>query len=204
MLTIYHAPNTRSVRVIWLCEELSLPYQVNMIDFSAEYRATPEWRALSPTGKVPVMTDGDITMFESGAMMDYILERYGNGRLRPSGNPTLLAKYLQWHWFAEATLARPLGEIVNHGREFPGEARLPEVVNEMANRAAVCLQAVADHVEEQEFLVNNEFSGADISMGYSIMLAEVLIPDRIPSGLGEYWQQLKTRPTFVAARGDFS
>lgn len=204
MLKIYHAPNTRSVRVIWLCEELGLPYQVTMIDFSAKYRATPEWRALSPTGKVPVMTDGDIKMFESGAMMDYLLERYGNGRLRPSEDPAELAEYLQWHWFAEATLARPLGEIVNHGREFPGDARLPEVVNEMANRATVCLQAVADHVENKQFLVNNEFSAADISMGYSLMLGEMLTPDRMPKGLEEYWQRLKTRPAFVAARSDFS
>ena len=204
MLRIYHAPNTRSIRVIWLCEELALPYQVKTIDFNAEYRASPEWRALSPTGKVPVMTDGNVKMFESGAMMDYLLERYGKGRLRPSEDPAQLAAYLQWHWFAEATLARPLGEIVNHGREFPGAARLPEVVKEMANRAAVCLEAVAAHMQDQEFLVNNEFSAADISMGYSLMLAEMLTPDRMPEGLAEYWQRLKSRPTFVAARGDFS
>lgn len=204
MLTIYHAPNTRSIRVIWLCEELALPYQVTMVDFSAEYRATPEWRALSPTGKVPVMTDDNITMFESGAMMDYVLERYGKGQLRPSGDPAQLAEYLQWHWFAEATLARPLGEIVNHGREFPAEARIPEVVNEMANRAAVCLEAVAAHVEDKQYLVGNVFSAADISMGYSLMLAEMLTPKRMPAGLDGYWQRLKTRSAFVAARGDFS
>ena len=150
------------------------------------------------------MTDDNITMFESGAMMDYILERYGNGQLRPSGDPSQLAEYLQWHWFAEATLARPLGEIVNHGRELPAAARIPEVVEEMANRAAICLQAVAAHVKDKQYLVGDVFSAADISMGYSIMLAEMLTPDRMPPGLEGYWQRLKTRPAFVAARRDFS
>lgn len=204
MLEIYHAPNTRGLRVIWLCEELALPYQVTMVDFSPKYRATPEWRSLNPTGKVPVMTDGDIKMFESGAMMDYILERYGNGRLRPGNDYEQLAEYLQWHWFAEATLARPLGEIVNHSREFPGAARLPAVVEEMANRAAVCLQAVAAHVQDKQYLLGDKFSAADISMGYSIMLAEMLTPDRMPAGLQNYWQRLKARPTYSAARRDFS
>ncbi len=199
MLHIYHAPNTRGLRVIWLCEELALPYEVTMVDFSPEYRATPEWRALNPTGKVPVMTDGEIKMFESGAMMDYVLDRYGDGRLQPQDDPAQLAEYLQWHWFAEATLARPLGEIVNHGREFPGDLRIPEVADEMANRAAICLQAVAQHMQDRQYLLGEHFSAADISMGYSLMLAELLTPDRMPDSLSAYWQRLNTRPAYIAA-----
>ena len=69
MYQIYHAPNTRGIRAIWLCEELNVPYEVIHIDFSPAYRATPEWRALNPVGKVPVLVDGDLTMFESGAIV---------------------------------------------------------------------------------------------------------------------------------------
>lgn len=203
MLQIYHVPTTRGTRVIWLCEELEIPYQVTQIDFSASYRASPEWRALHPVGKVPVMTDGDITIFESGAMMDYIHSRYGNNRLRPADDDPDYAYYLQWHWFAEATLARPLGEIVNHGREFPDEKRIPEVVEEMANRAAACLNCVADHMQGRTYLVGERFSAADISMGYSLMLGEMLIPARFPDGLADYWQQLKARPAYQAACRDF-
>ena len=81
MLRIYHVKGTRGFRPIWFCEERGLPYEVESIDFSAEFRSTPEWRALSPTGKVPVLTDGTLTMFESGAMVDYLVERYGGGGL---------------------------------------------------------------------------------------------------------------------------
>ncbi|MGK0259293.1 MAG: glutathione S-transferase [Candidatus Azotimanducaceae bacterium] len=204
MLQIYHVPGTRGTRVIWLCEELNVPYEVTLVDFSAEYRASPEWRALNPTGKVPVMTDGDIKMFESGAMMDYVLQRYGQGRLQPHKDAALLAEYLQWHWFAEATLARPLGEIVNHGREFPGDKRITAVVEEMANRAGVCLEAVAQHMQGKQFLLGDVFSAADISMGYSLLIAELLAPEKFPNQLQPYWQRLQSRPGFAAARQDFS
>ena len=102
-ITIYHVKGTRSMRVIWLCEELDIPYEVVTVDFSPEYRNTAEWRAKSPTGKVPAMSDGDLTMFESGAMVHYLLEKYGNGRLRPELGSPESAIFLQWSWFAEAT-----------------------------------------------------------------------------------------------------
>ena len=199
MLKIYHVTNTRGTRVIWLCEELGLPYTVQKIDFSPEYRATQEWRTLNPVGKVPVMQDGDVTMFESGAMLEYVLARYGEGRLQPQPDDPAFPAYLQWIWFAEATLARPLGEIVNHGREFPGEAAIPAVIEEMQNRSALCLVAVAEQVEHQDYLLGDKFSAADIMMGYSIMLAEMLIPERVPANLMPYWQRLKERPAYRAA-----
>ena len=107
MLTIYHYRSTRSVRVIWACEELSIPYHLEIIDPSEEYRRSDEWRALSPTGRIPAMADDGFTMFESGAMLQYVLDRYGGGRLVPEPGTADSAHYLQWSWFAEATCSRP-------------------------------------------------------------------------------------------------
>ena len=135
MLKIFHSPGTRGFRVIWVCEELSVPYEIEPVNFAAEYRATPEWRAMNPVGKVPVMTDGDMTMFESCAMMQYVLDRYADGRLQPSKDDATYAHYLQWCWFAESTFARPLGEIVNHRREFKPE--LDDVVAGRYKMAAI-------------------------------------------------------------------
>src|SRR5215472_11044451 len=104
MLRIYHVPGTRSVRPIWLCYELDLPVEVERIDFSQAFRNSPKWRAISPAGKVPALTDDGVTMFESGAMVDFILERYGEGRLRPEPGTAASALYHQWCWFSEATL----------------------------------------------------------------------------------------------------
>ena len=114
MLTIYHAVGTRSLRVIWTCEELKVPYQVETIPFTSEYRASQEWRKMNPVGKVPVLKDDDFIMFESGAMVQYILDRHGNGQLQPKPGTPEHGLYLQWCWFAESTFARPIGEIVNH------------------------------------------------------------------------------------------
>ncbi len=197
MLQIYHATMTRGMRVIWLCEELGLPYEVTRIDFSPAYRATPEWRALNPVGKVPVMTDGDTTMFESGAMVQYILDRYAPDQLKPAVDSPDYAHYLQWLWFGEATLSRPLGEIVNHGREFPDDKRIPAVVDEMARRAADCLHAIGEHMNEREYLVGGHFTAADIMVGYGIYLAEVLIPEHMPASLADFTQRLLDSPDFA-------
>lgn len=199
MIVIYHVPGTRGFRAIWTCEELGLDYEVKAVDFSPEFRASPEWRKINPVGKVPAMTDGNLLMFESGAMVQYLLDKYGDGRLQPKAGSDSHALYLQWSWFAEATFSRPLGEIVNHGREFPGDKRIPEVTQEMANRAALCANAVADEMTAKNFLVDNEFSGADIMMGYTLMLMKNLAGDQFPAHLEDYWQRLSQRPGFQVA-----
>ena len=81
------------------------------------------------------MLDGDLTMFESGAMVQYILDRYGNGALQPQPGTPEHALYLQWSWFAEATFARPLGEIVNHRRVFSEPDQNPAAIAEMQRKA---------------------------------------------------------------------
>ena len=199
MIQIFHSPNTRGVRPIWACEELGLEYQVVPVDFSPEYRATEEWRAMNPTGKVPVLRDGDVTMFESGAMVQYLLDTYGNGRLAPAVSDSEYPIYLQWFWFSEATLSRPLGEVVNHGREFPGDKAIPEVLAEMRQRGVVCVEAVAAYMEGRTFLVNETFSAADIMMGYGLLLCDMLIPGKMPDTLLPYWQSLQERPGFKRA-----
>ena len=198
-LRIFHAPNTRGIRPIWLCEELGLPYEVVPVDFSAEYRASPEWRALNPVGKVPVLQDGDLTMMESGAMVDYILARYANGAFDLAPDHPEYAHLRQWMWFAEATLARPLGEIVNHGREFAGAARIDAVVTEMADRSVMSLEAVGEHLASRSYLVADTFTAADIMMGYSLLIGRLLVADRFPASLADYWERLSARPAFQVA-----
>lgn len=199
MLTIYHVPGTRGVRAIWLCEELGLPYAVEPVDFSPEFRGSAQWRALNPVGKVPVLRDtnnGDFVMFESGAMVQYILDRYGNGQLQPVVGTPEHGLYLQWSWFAEATFARPLGEVVNHSREFPGDQKIDSVVAEMLGRGRVCAEAVGTAVGDQSFILGDTFSAADIMLGYTLLLAERFLPEGLPATVQPYWQRLAARPAF--------
>jgi glutathione S-transferase len=193
-------PGTRSVRVVWLCEELGLDHERVLVDFSPEYRDSAEWRRLNPVGKVPAMTDGDLVLFESGAMVEHILDRYGEGRLRPPPGSASHALYLQWSWFAEATFARPLGEIVNHRRVFGDEASAG-VLEEMRDRARICLRAIDDALEGRDYLVGGEFTAADIMMGYSVFLAKrvgAMDEGEFPN-VSAYFARLRARPAFASA-----
>lgn len=199
MLTVYHVPVTRSLRVLWLCQELDLPHRVQTVDFAPAYRASPEWRALNPVGKVPAMTDGGFTMFESGAMVQYLLDRYGKGRLQPAPGTEAHGLYLQWSWFAEATYARPIGEIVNHRRAFGESGEIPAVVEEMKGRARPCSEAVDRALRGRSYLMGEEFSAADIMMGYSVMLAQRFTSTEGLDDLNAYWARLSARPAYQRA-----
>ena len=146
------------------------------------------------------MSDGDLVMFESGAMVQYLVDRYGNGKLQPEIGTADHALYLQWSWFAEATFSRPVGEVVNHGREFPGDRQEPEVVEEMKNRASLSLDAVADEVAHKEYLIANRFSAADIMMGYTIMLADRVLGKPLPQKILPYWERLSEREGYQIAQ----
>jgi glutathione S-transferase len=197
MLDIYHSPGTRGFRVIWACEELGVRYNVVPVDFSAAYRAQPEWRRMNPVGKVPVMREGDLTMFESGAMMQYVIDCHGNGRLQPPVATPAHGLYLQWCWFAESTFARPLGEITNHRREFPEP--IEAVIAEMRNRARLCVEALDAHLADQPYLVGDAFSGADIMMGYSLRGYQRNCPGfPLPNHVQSYFQRIAERPAYEA------
>lgn len=191
MLKIFHVPGTRSVRPVWLCFELNLKIEVDLIDFSSEFRESGKWRAISPAGKVPAMVDGDISMFESGAMVDYILERYGNGKLQPRLETAERAAYRQWCWFAEATLIRPLGlyRLLRARNEPVGE-----LVDEAELKFRDALSAVEAELQGREYLLDR-FSAADIMMGYSVALTEKLLGDDYPN-LQSYLGRIRSRDAF--------
>lgn len=199
--TIYHVKGTRGFRAIWLCEELDLPYRVEVIDFSPTFRTSPEWRSKSPTGKVPVMVHDDLTMFESGAMVDFLLERYGEGRLAPEPGTSDSALCRQWSWFSEATFARPLGEIVNHNRVAPEGGLVEFVIEDCKDRARICIAAIEDALAESEYLVGDAFTYADIMTGYSLMLATNfgVLTDDYPRTQA-YFSRLSSRSGFQVAQ----
>jgi glutathione S-transferase len=194
MLKIYHAPVTRAFRVIWVCEELGLPYEVIPVDFSAAYRASPEWRALNPVGKVPVMIDGDMTMFESCAMMQYVLDRYGDGKLQPGLASPDYPLYLQWCWFAEATFSRPLGEMTNHRREF--NPPLDEVIAEMQRRARLSMQALDQALSDRPYLLGDEMSAADISNCYVMRGYRRSVSDELPTHAQAFFDRMTALPSY--------
>ena len=176
MLTIYHVPGTRSVRPLWLCYELGLDPAVERIDFSRTYRDAPEWRAISPAGKVPAMRDGYLTMFESGAMVDYLAERYDTAFLmHPRPGTTESAIYHQWCWFAESTLIRFLG--LRRVLREPGDQAASGLVAAAVDRFREAMAALERALESGAYLVGDSFSAADIMLAYSLTLVRDELSD---------------------------
>jgi len=197
VIKLYHAPLTRSVRIYWLLEELGIPYELETVAFRAD--RLPFGQS-TPAGKLPAIQDGDLTMFESGAILEYILERYGNGRLAPPSGSPLRGQYLQWVHFAEATAFPPLGNIAWHVLFKKDAQAVPTPIADYRSLAEAALQVVESALSRREYLLESGFSGADIMMGFTLECAKWLgaLSDRFPNAIG-YLERLEARPAFQKA-----
>jgi glutathione S-transferase len=201
MITLYHAPLTRSVRIYWLLEELGVPYQLETVSFRSD---TIPFGQATPVGKLPAIRDGDLVMFESGAILEYIIERYGNGRLAPGPGSSLRGPYLQWVHFSEATAFPPLGNIAWHALFKKDGERIPTAMADYRGLAMAALRVVETALEHQEYLLESGFSGADIMMGFTLGCAKLLgvLTDQFPNAAA-YLKRLEARPALqkATARG---
>jgi glutathione S-transferase len=190
------------VRVLWLLEELGVPYEVENVEFTLENLKGPSYTKIHPFGRVPALQDGELTMFESGAIVEYLLERYGNGRLTPPVGSPRRGTFLQWLHFAEATALPPLSDIAQHSFFKPESERIPAVVADARNRATTILSVLERELAGKQYLLGDELSAADIMLGYSLLLNKFfgLLDDRYPN-LVAYLGRLEARPAFKKALG---
>ena len=157
------ATNSRSQRILWLLEELGLPYEIKFYKRDAVTNlAPPELEAIHPLGKSPVITDGDRTIAESGAIVDYIVRRYGGGRLAPEASTAAYDKYQEWLHHAEGSAMLPLMLLLYTLRLGEGGAPLQERINgEIENH----LGYVNGSLEGRDYLMG-EFTAADVQMSF--------------------------------------
>ncbi len=164
MLVVHHLNDSRSQRVLWLLEELGLPYEIKHYRRDANTRlAPPELKAVHPLGKSPVLTDGERTLIESGAIVDYVIRRHGQGRLRPAPDSALFEDYQQWLHYAEGSAMLPLLLKLYVSRLGDAGAPLrPRIESEIANH----LGFVEQSLQGRDWLVGDALSGADIQMSF--------------------------------------
>jgi glutathione S-transferase len=196
MISLYHAPFSRSVRVLWLLEELGTPYQLRTLPPIA---TTTPFSQLTPTGKVPTIEDGDLVMFESIAIMEYVLERYGDGRLAPARSSPEWGIFLQWLHYSESTAFPPLGYVARHSFALPPAERIDESARENRALAARVLSVPERALVESDYLLGQEFSAADIAMGYTVGTAKLLGILGDSPNLTAYLERLSVRPAFRRA-----
>ena len=198
MIKLHFAPRTRAVRVLWLLEELGLPYELVRSDFLPPQKQFFQQR--TPTGKFPTLEDGDVILCESGAIVEWLLERYGKGRLAPPPGTRERARYLQWLHFAESTAFPPLGIVVWLAVYRSDAQSNAALIEDARGRAATGFEYLERELGESEYLVGDEFTAADIMMGFTLVAARVLgvLDARFPR-LNRYLARLEARPAFKKA-----
>lgn len=164
MITVHHLNDSRSQRVLWLLEELGLPYEVRRYRRDPETNlAPPELRAVHPLGKSPAVVDEGRVMIESGAIVENLVRRHGGGRLRPSPDSPAHDEYVQWLHYAEGSAMLPLMLGLYASRLGDAAAPLqPRIGAEIRNH----LGYVEASLQGREWLVEDAFGGADIQMSF--------------------------------------
>lgn len=199
-MKLYHCAKTRSTRVLWLLEELGLDYDLEVMPFDPKALQQPDYLSLNPFGKVPVMVDGALSMFESIAIMQYIMEHYANGRLEPDRQGPDYGIFLQWLVFGEATLMGQIAVIGQHTFLLPEEERNPVEVERARKTLANYAEILDQELSGKAYLAGKEFSAADISVGYALFLLHMF--DVYPAGnsnLDAYYERLSGRRAFQTA-----
>jgi glutathione S-transferase len=197
MLTVHHLNNSRSQRILWLLEELELDYALQSYERNSETNlAPPELEAVHPLGKSPVLTDGDNTIIESGAIIDYLLRVHGGGRLYPEPGTADHEQYLQWLHYAEGSAMLPLMLRMYTGKLPDGGEALQPRINDELNRHLGYINGALDGVD---WLVGNRFSGADVQLSFVAELAPLLHTLEPFANLAAFRARCHSRPAYQRA-----
>ncbi|OAE13721.1 glutathione S-transferase [Pseudomonas simiae] len=197
MITVHHLNNSRSQRILWLLEELGLPYEIKRYQRDPKTNlAPPELKAINPLGKSPVIEDGALVLIESAAIIDYLIRRHGQGRLQPDPATATYDKYVQWLHFAEGSAMLPLMLNLYVGRLGEAGAPLhPRIESEVANYLGYLNDVLAD----TPYLVGDELSGADIQMSFIGEIAKAQGKLQAYPNLSAWVQRFQARPAYRKA-----
>ena len=199
MLTLHFAPNSRAGRIVWLLEELGLDYEINKMKFHPSDLKSDEHRARHPLGRVPVLDDGDIRTWESGAIVEYVLERHKNGGLKPAVDDERYPAYLQWFHYCEGMVMPPVNTIVVQTVLLPPERRDETALGQAQRLLTRALAPVAETLEGKDYLIG-DFSAADIMLGHACFMSNRLgcVTDEMPH-LKAYVERIAAREHFQTA-----
>ena len=217
MITVHHLDNSRSQRVLWLLEELGCEYQV--VKYQRDPHtllAPPELRRIHPLGKSPVVSDGGQTLAESGAIIEYLIDRYGNGRLRPPAGSAEHPRYTYWLHYAEGSAMPPLLlklVFLRLPRGVP--ALIRPIVRVVAQRAQQRLidPQLRTHLDYWEgelgrtgWFAGEELTGADVQMSFPIEAAAARAGIGLGPRVSQFLERIHARPAYqraLAAGGEF-
>ncbi len=200
VLTIYHSPRSRSMRVVWLAEELGLPYQVRTLEMFSDAMKTSAYLAIHPLGKVPAIDDDGFVLWETTAILSYLVGRYSDGALLPPRETQAGARAIQWMDFGENPLTVIMGEVAAHAGPMPEKWRVPALVSRGREVAPSLIAVVERALEGRSYILGDVFSVADIMLGFGLGIARYLefVNDATPR-TRDYLERLMARAAYQRA-----
>ena len=212
MLVVHHLNNSRSQRVLWLLEELGVPYEVKRYQRDPKTMlAPPELRAVHPLGKSPVITDGDVTVAESGAIVEYLLEQYDDGKLKPAKGTPEARRFTYWMHYAEGSAMPPLllALIFNRVRNAPMPFFAKPIARGIADKARSGfidpqlknhLAFMESELAGRPWFAGDTFTAADIQMSFPLeAFAARGGLDASKPALWAWMQKIHARPAYQKA-----
>ena len=193
MLTVHHLGHSQSERIVWLCEELELPYELVRYERLATGSAPPEYKTLHPFGTAPTITDGDFVLGESGAIIEYICNLYASGRLVLGPDHPNYADFLYWFHFANASMLASL--MMDYAAKMVGA----EPVSDRMDR---CYRVAELRLESADYFAGKEFTAADIMMGFPLTSASSALGRDLSAypAISAYRERIRERPGYQRAR----
>lgn len=202
-IKIYHARFSRSVRVRWLCLEMGLNHEIVQVPNKPDYLNSDEYRAITPAMRIPAMHDGDVKLFESTAIMQYLLTKPGGEKFAPGPGDPLYGEYLQWLHFGEAGMGMYVTLALGHNAMLPEDRRIPAIAKYGERETKRCYGVLDQALEDQDYLLPTGFSAADMSVVYMLLLAKFAgIFDDAPDRVKAYFDRCVARDAWKAATAD--
>jgi glutathione S-transferase len=198
-MRIWHSPRSRSLRVVWLCEEMGVPYELRRVSIR---EPDPALLAVNPLGSVPVLEDeGGVRMVESVAMLLYVAGRYGPTPLAPGPEDPAYPRYVQWLIAGEASLGMPGNMLMYDRYRAPDAEKGGYLARACEQKIGRGLGMMAEALRESPWIAGEQFTIADISAGYGVgvMQAFLGMGDRVPAEVAGYYERLTQRPAFQRA-----
>ena len=198
MLTVHHLGVSQSERIVWLCEELEIPYTLKLYKRDP-MMAPADYKALHPLGTAPIITDGELALAESAAIIEYVVHQYGGGRLIPKPGSPNWTDYLFWFHFANGSLmpAMMIGMVMSMAGVTPDSP----VGQAMLSRRDTAIAMLDQRLRESNYLAGPDFTAADIMNVFPFGTGQAFMPNDLSKlpGISSYMQRIAARPGYRRA-----
>jgi glutathione S-transferase len=203
MMKLYHSAQSRSIRPRWLLEEIGEPFEIVRINLQAGEQKKPEYLKINPNGTVPALVDGDLALFESGAICQYLADKFPEKKLAPAVGTPARALYYQWIHYAMSGIEPPAITIFMHTMMKPEAERVPALVTEARGQLAAAVKVVDAALAGREHICGGGFTAADVMLGSTLNWCQMMgiVSGEVPN-VQAYLGRLAARPAAQRAVAD--